>query len=352
MMLRSPTSPTSRTSRASRTLCNRPACRVVLITTLALSLLGCASEEGEATAPTQVAAKVGGSEISVHQINQVLGRTPMRDSSKETLQAASNQILERLIDQQLAVDAATEAKLHRSPEVVSAIEAARNEVLARAYLQKITAATAKATPEEIKQYFTENPALFAERRAFNLQEIRIADTGSALPELRALAEQGRPIEEMAALLRARQIPFTGGSASRSAEQIPLELLPRLHALQDGQSLIMDNGQSATLIRIASSQRLPVSEEQARAGIEQFLNNRRATEAVTQEIKRLREAHPVAYMGEFGKPAAAPGAGAPASSLTQGTPTAATPTAAPTAAPAATATTADQSAIERGLQGLK
>ncbi len=341
MMLRSPTSPTF------RALSSSPVRTLVMTTVFALSLAACASEEGDAQAPTQVAAKVGGSEISVHQINQVLGRTPMRDSSKETLQLASNQILERLIDQQLAVDAATEAKLHRSPEVVSAIEAARNEVLARAYLQKITAA-AKATPEEIKKYFTDNPALFAERRAFNLQEIRIADTGSVLPELRVLAEQGRPIEEMANLLRARQVPFTGGAAVRNAEQIPLELLPRLHALKDGQRLIMDNGQRATLIRIASSQQVPVSEEQARAGIEQFLNNRRATETITQEIKRLREAHPVTYMGEFGKPAPAPGAGAAASSLTEGTPT----TAAPTAPPAATTTSPDQSAIERGLQGLK
>lgn len=336
----------------SRALPHGPAGRIALAALLALSLAACSNqEESTANAPTQVAAKVGDSEISVHQINQVLGSTPMRDPSKETLQAASNQILERLIVQQLAVDAATADKLHRSPDVVSAIEASRNEVLARAYMQKIAAATPKATPEEVKKYYNENPALFAERRAFNLQEILIPDTGSALPELRAMAEQGRPIDDMAGFLRAQKVRFTGGSATRTADQIPLELLPRLHALQDGQSLILTNGASTNLIRLASSRPIPLTEDQARPAIEQFLNNGRISEALAQEVKRLREATTIAYMGDFTKPAAATGTSTAAPSLTDGTPTAAAPAAA--AQPAnPSATSPDQAALERGLQSIK
>lgn len=328
---------------------NRPIREIALASLLALALLGCSSSEGDEKAPTQVAAKVGDSEISVHQINQVLGRTPMRDASKETLQATSNQILERLIDQQLAVDAAIEDKLHRSPEVVAAIEAARNEVLARAYLQRITSATIKATPEEVKRYYVENPALFAERRNFNLQEIRIPDAVSVLSELRGLAEQGRPIDQIANFLRERQIPFNGGSATRSAEQIQLEMLPRLHALKDGQSLVVDNGKSATLIRVAASQSVPLSEEQARGGIEQFINNRRASEAIAQEIKRLRETNTIAYMGDFSKPTSVARDAASSPSLTPGTPAA---NGSPASQPPAAGVATDSSAMDRGLQGIK
>ena len=54
---------------------------------------------------------MGSSEISVHQINQVLSRTNTSGANAEQVQAMSREVLEKLIDQQLAVDQATEKKL-------------------------------------------------------------------------------------------------------------------------------------------------------------------------------------------------------------------------------------------------
>ena len=87
----------------------------------------------------QVAAKVGTEEISVSQVNQLLRRTSTAGTSPQTAQAMGREVLEKLIDQQLAVEQAKETKLDRSPDVVSQIEAARREILARAYLQQIAA---------------------------------------------------------------------------------------------------------------------------------------------------------------------------------------------------------------------
>lgn len=308
---------------------------LALLCALTLTACGAKDDSGQAT---QVAAKVGSSEISVHQINQVLSRSPVAGSTPEALKTASREVLERLIDQQLAVDQATEKKLHRSPDVVAQLEAARREVLARAYLQQVAAGVAKATPEEVSRYYQDNPALFAQRRVYTLQEIRIPQAAAALPALRELVQKSRPAEDVAALLREKNIPFTGGNASRTAEQLPLDLLPRLHALKDGQSLVIEGGQGATFIRIAASQQQPVSEAQAKPGIEVFLNNRRVTETVNAEMKRLREATTIAYLGEFERkeaPADAPAAATPA----------------PTEAPKDKAA-GEANVIERGLQGLK
>ncbi|MBT9463084.1 EpsD family peptidyl-prolyl cis-trans isomerase [Hydrogenophaga sp.] len=320
----------------------------VLALSLSVGLSACGSQE-DGTKATQVAAKVGSSEISVHQINQVLSRTPVGNASKDEVQAASRQVLERLIDQQLAVDQATESKLHRSPDVVAQLEAARREVLARAFLQQLTATVAKPTAEDVTQYYTANPALFAERRIFNLQEIRVPKATGVVDDLVKLAEKARPIEEVAGFLRTRNVQFGGGSATRSAEQIPLELLPRVHALKDGQSTVVQAGDSVTFLRIASSQQVPVSEAVATPGITQFLGNRRNTEAVTSEIKRLRETTTITYLGDFERAAAKPStgpqgpgdAGATAPSLVVPPANGDKPAASP-----------EQSAIERGLQGLK
>lgn len=311
---------------------------------LAVGLSACGSEEGGAKA-TQVAAKVGSSEISVHQINQVLSRTPVGNASKDAVQAASQQVLERLIDQQLAVDQATEAKLHRSPDVVAQLEAARREVLARAYLQQLTSSIPKPTPEEIGKYYQDNPALFAERRVFNLQEIRVPKAIGIVDDLKKMAEQGRPIEEVAGFLRTRNVQFGGGSATRTAEQLPLELLPQVHALKDGQSIAVQAGDSVTFVRVASSQQVPVSEAVATPGITQYLNNRRTTEAVTGEIKRLRDVTTITYLGDFDRAAA---------KTTEPTdkPAETLPLAVPVESGGKPAANAEQGAMERGIQGLK
>lgn len=314
---------------------------------LSLTLSACGNE-GEAAKATQVAAKVGGSEISVHQINQVLSRTPVANASKDAVQAASQQVLERLIDQQLAVDQATENKLHRSPDVVAQLEAARREVLARAYLQQLTGTVPKPTPEEVKKYYDEHPALFSERRVFNLQEVRIPKATGVVDELKKLAEQNRPIEEVAAFLRTRNVPFGGGSATRTAEQIPLELLSQVHALKDGQSTVVQAGDSVTFLRVASSQQLPVSEAAAAPGIAQFLNNRRSAETVTSEIKRLREVTTITYLGDFDRAAAKTAEVSDKPATPAETPALSTPL----AAEGKPAASAEQSAIERGIQGLK
>ena len=304
----------------------------LLAIALATTLVACGDKDGKKAA-TQVAAKVGSEEISVHQINQVLSRANTGGASPEALKAMSKEVLEKLIDQQLAVDQATENKLHRSPDVVAQIEAARRDILARAYIQQVTANITKPTAEETKKYFAEHPQLFSERRIFNVQEIVAPAAPGVADQLKALVATGKSLDEIAAVLKAKNIPFNGGSATRAAEQIPLEALPKIHALKDGQITVIDSPQGSTVVRVVSSQQAPVTEAAALPRIEQFLINQRAGDAVAANIKQLRSTTKITYMGEFEGSAATP---------------------APAAAEVPPAATDDKakSVIEKGISGLK
>lgn len=308
----------------------------VLAATLALALSACGSKDDSKVA-TQVAAKVGSEEISVHQINQVLGRSNTSGASPEAVKAMSRDILEKLIDQQIAVDQATEAKLNRSPDVVSQLEASRREILARAYIQKVVGGISKLTPEDVKKYYVDHPQLFAERRIFNVQEIVVPVAPGIVEQLRSFSEAGKPIEESAAWLKSKDIKFGGGSATRAAEQIPLELLAQVHTLKDGQSLVIQSPQSVTLLRVASSQLTPVPEAAALPRIEQFLTNQRAGEAVAANIKLLRGNTKIAYLGEFSKDEST---------------TPAAVAAAPVASASASAEDKAKNSLEKGIAGLK
>ena len=154
----------------------------LMATAIVIVSLLLASCGGQDKAASQTAARVNKEEITVQQLNFVLQQ--QRSLRPEQAEAASRQILDRLIDQELAVQKAGENKLDRDPRVIQMLEAARREVLARAWIDKVGDAAAKPTPEEIKKYYDEKPALFKDRRIYSIQEIAIEAKPDQLPELR------------------------------------------------------------------------------------------------------------------------------------------------------------------------
>jgi EpsD family peptidyl-prolyl cis-trans isomerase len=269
------------------------------LTLLLCSLVACGNK-GESTNPTQVAAKVGKEEISIHQINQALTRINTSNITPEAGKAMGRDVLERLIDQQLAVNQAMETKLDRVPEIVLQIEASRREILSRAYLQRMVSSLPKPTPDEVKKYYAEHPQLFSERRIFNVQEIVVPVATDVNEQLRSLSASNKPIEEVANWLKGKDIKFGGGSATRTAEQIPFEVLPQIQSLKDGQSVVIVGPKATTFLRIASSQAAPVPEAAALPRIEQFLANQRANETIATNMKQLRATTDISYVGEFVK----------------------------------------------------
>lgn len=316
--------------------------RTLLCVALGLTVSACGENEGKAQA-TQVAATVGDEEISVHQINQVLQQSPLVNESPETISKRRREILDKLIDQELVVAQAKEAKLHRSPEVVLQLEAARREILARAYLQQVSRSVPKPTTQELKQYYEDNPALFSRRRIYDVQEVVVSAASAADKQLRQFANTDQSIEQATAWLQSRDIKFNSGGASRAAEQLPFELLTLLDKLQDGQSTVVSNERGTTLLRLASSQLMPIAEEQALPRIEQYFINKRTAEAVNAQLKAMRADTDITYLGEFASPSGTPSAAA------------ATVTGHPALAPTA-ATPAAQSkpltAVEKGVVGLR
>jgi EpsD family peptidyl-prolyl cis-trans isomerase len=289
--------------------------RLALALVATAVLLSACGEKKDAAA-SQTAAKVNKDEVTVHQINFVLQQ--QRNLRPEQAEAASKQVLERLIDQQLALQKAEETKVDRDPRVMQQLEAARREVIARAYLEKVGEAAPKPTPEEIKKYYDEKPALFSQRRIYQIQEIGIEAPADRLPELRAKLAAAKNINEFVEYLKASGLRFSGNQAVRAAEQLPLNSLEALAKMQDGQAMVVPTPTGAQVVVLAGSRMQPVTEEQARPAIEQFLVNERRRKLVEDDLKAMRRAAKIEYVGKFaeGAPAAggaaAPAAPAPAS----------------------------------------
>lgn len=264
---------------------------------LALAMAGgCGKKDDSKKAATQVAAKVNSDEITVHQVNAVLSRTP--NLPPEDAPRAKREILTRLVDQQLALQQAVKTKLDRSPGVVQALESARADILARAYAEGITKVQPKPTADEVKKYYAEHPELFAQRRVYSLEEISARGKEDLGPALREQVAKTPSMKEIVVWLQSRKIAFTPNGGARAAEQLPMEMLSGLQKMKDGEIQVFATAGGFSVVRVAASKSEPVSEEKATPAIQQFLFNRRASEALVTEMKALKSAAKIEYLGEF------------------------------------------------------
>lgn len=274
---------------------------IALLVTVALSA-GCEKKETPKVA-TQVAARVNDDEITVHQLNFLLAR--IRSVTPQSAPQAKRKILDRLIDEQLAKQQAIARKLDRSPNVILAIEAAKTEILARAYLERFAATLDKPTPDEIRKYYSEHPELFAQRRIFTFEEFLFEGKGHIVADLQKQLSKLRSMREIADSLQSRGVKFAAKRSVHAAEQIPLEMLPEVQAMKEGEIKLFDAGDGRfRVIRVVDFKAASVDEATARPRIQQFLLNRRSRDALLEEMKRIRQGAKIEYLGEFASTSAA------------------------------------------------
>jgi len=320
----------------------KPRASLLAAVALAAMLAACGGgDKGDKA--SQTAAKVNKEEITVHQINFALQRQP--GIKPEQVEAASRQVLERLIDQELAVQKAQEQKLDRDPRVVQQIEFAKREIIARAYVERVGESVAKPSNDEIAKYYADKPALFKDRRIYSLQELQIEAKPEQFEALRTKLAAAKSLNEFAEYLKANDFRFTGNQAVRAAEQLPLASLDSIARLKDGDSMVSPSPNGMTVLFLVGSRSQPVDETRARPAIEAFLLNQRKADVVQKDIKALRDSSKIEYVGKFAQPA--PAASAPAQ------PTAPTlpDSSASAAVPVSAASGLDPASISKGM-GLK
>lgn len=318
---------------------------VVVAATLAA---GCGDKSKHGEKASQAAARVNGDEITVHQINQLLERQP--GLKPEQADAAGRQALEGLIDQQLAVAKAEEQKIDRDPQVVALLDSTRRSILARAYLEKAAAAGAGTpTSDEVHKYFDNKPALFSQRKVYALQEFTVPATPEQSTATIEKLKTTKTPAEFVEVLKTSGLKFNATQTTQAAEGLPLGILDQLAKVNDGEALFITAKDGFKAVLVVASKSQPVSFDQAKPAIEQYLTVERRRDFAQKELKNLRAAAKIEYIGKFAeKPAS--GAAAAVASAPDSAESASAPL---TSQPAASAASGlDAAAINKGLSGLK
>ena len=263
----------------------------VLASAIALTACG----ESKPPSATQVAARVNKSEISVHQVNYALQGVP--GGAANASDAATRQVVDRLVSQQLAVDRAVELKLDLVPEVQQALQEARRNVLTRAYFDRLAAGLTQPDPAEVSAFYDKRPELFAQRRNFTIQEIDIEASGAQLEALtKRLAEV--PMPAFAEYLRGSGLRYKSRLLNEPSENLSMDLIGRLAPMKEGQSIYLTRPGGLRVLLLVSAQPAPVTLSEATPAIKRYLLNDKSRKAVENDLETMRAAAKLEYFGRF------------------------------------------------------
>lgn len=314
--------------------------KLVLPLLIAALGVGCgdkkAEEAGGDKPASQVVAKVNGTELTVHQVNFALQRIP--NLNPEQSKAASLQVARDLVEQELAVQQALVDKLDRDATVVQAIDAARRQILAEAWMSRKIGAPVEPTDAEVQEYFNAHPELFAERKLYRLQEVGIKVPEDQREAVRAQLAASKSLNEFGEWLKAQNLEVKAVQGVKPAEQLPLAMLPQLAKMPKGQAAVVNTPDGLLVVIVADTQAQPVTLEQAKPAIVARLQGEARQKAIQAQVDALKAAAKIEYLGEFAdagkEPAAAAAPAAPAEKAAESAPD------------------ADAEAISKGVSGLK
>jgi EpsD family peptidyl-prolyl cis-trans isomerase len=227
-------------------------------------------------------AKVNGAELSLARYRLLLAAAGEQAGHKST----PAEVMDRMIDRELFAQVARARKLEREPGVAIALEEAKDEILAQAYVQSL-ATPAADDAAAVSAFYDQHPELFARRRVFRVFELAVGVPDEGMAALSQLARQTRNVSEVAAWARKEHLPFNAGGITKGSERIAPQLLARLESMREGDIAVMAVPGGASVVQLLQSEPAPLSREEAAPMIRQLLQAGKSAEVAERERQQLR-----------------------------------------------------------------
>lgn len=260
-------------------------------------LVACGDKTASTSKSGQWVAKVDGREITVHQVNAEL-RNVGSTAAGASADALQQKAVENLVDRQLLVAAAAKAKYDRDPEVMQAIEMAREKIIAQTYLRKKLAGSERASDAEVTEYFNKHPELFTKRKQYEMRQLTV-DAAAFTDEVRATVDAAKSLDEVETALAAKSVKFTKGRSTKTSADLPAPMLEKISDLTTGKPFVLRTPGNVSVATLVFVKDVPVSEQDAAPQIQTYLANVRARDTVTGELARLRKEASVVYQAGYG-----------------------------------------------------
>ncbi len=257
--------------------------RHLLIPAVALAVSACNFGGSKPKAPTgQVVATVGGHEITVRQLNAELnGAAPVAPAAqKEQKRAALNFMIERTV----LADEARKQGIDKDPDFILLGQRAMDTLLAQQLQAKVAAAVPAITLDEANRFENANPNIFAERKIFEVDQIRMNQ-----PSDRAILAKLQPLktlDEVVSLLTESKIPFQRATSTIDAVGQNPKLIDAIVALPPQEVFVFPAGNQIMINQVKSARTEPFTGDAANKYAMNVLRMERTQTAVQRQMAAI------------------------------------------------------------------
>jgi EpsD family peptidyl-prolyl cis-trans isomerase len=234
-------------------------------------------------APTgQVVATVDGQEITLRELNAELAGVNVTDPKQR--KALQDLALQSLIARKALAKAARDKGIEKSADF--ALQRDRNEdQLLSQFLQASTAAAVPApTQEEVDRFVLDNPALFAERKVFVVDQIRAQRPSD--PAVLKQLEPLKTLDEIADFFTRAHIPFARGMAQLDAEALGPQITTAVLKLPPDEVFVLPANNIVLVNHIRDTKVEPVTGKAASDAALAYLKQQRMRETVGRTMSAI------------------------------------------------------------------
>jgi EpsD family peptidyl-prolyl cis-trans isomerase len=234
-------------------------------------------------APTgQVAATVDGKEITVLELQAELAgvNTPDAQSRKAAEQAA----LGRIITRTALADAARKQQLDKTPDFALQQKRLIDNLLAQTLEAKLAKAVPPPTTEEAQRFVTDHPDIFAQRKIFVIDTIRMAQPKD--PNVLKGLEPLKTLPDVENYLTAQHIEHARASGDLDAVGADPKTIDMLVKRPAGDVFIFPANGVLLINQIRETHVVPFEGDPATKYALAYLTRQRTQEAVRREAGEL------------------------------------------------------------------
>ncbi|HWJ70942.1 MAG TPA: EpsD family peptidyl-prolyl cis-trans isomerase [Sphingobium sp.] len=258
---------------------------IIALASLTLVMTACQKK-----AEGQVVAIVNGEEITLSELNTEIADLNVPASADKD--AVRSQVLQRMVDRRLLVQAAKEAGLDRDPQYLTQQRRMQEQLLVSMYGKKTMDAIRVPDTATIDKYIAAHPTAFADRKRFKLDQLQI-DTPADTTRLKEL-ESAHSLAEVATRLTAMGIAFQRGTGTLDSAGVAPEMLQRLQALPPGEPFIVPANGKLVINAITAVEPVAVDAEQARPIAAQTIRNEELNKIGEQRLKEAKAKAKIEY----------------------------------------------------------
>jgi len=238
---------------------------------------------GRGAPPTgQVVAKVAGREITLRDLQAELDGVNVTDPKQA--KAVQQRALQLIVTRTLLADAALKQGLDKTPDFAVAKQRAIDGLLAQALEQKVANSVPPPAPEEVARFISANVNIFAERKIFDVDQIRFARPSDPAV-LKGLEPLDTP-DQVVAYLTGLHIQFARADASLDVVGMDPRLVDAITKLPAGDLFVIPNGNMMLVNAIKATRVMPLTGVEATTYATNVLKRQHLQEAVQREIGQI------------------------------------------------------------------